>query len=47
MAAAARRARSTIQQYFDAFRQGGLEALLNDGRADNPGRPDSLTQQAQ
>jgi transposase len=47
VAAAVGRARSTSQQWFDAFRQGGVEALLNDGRANNPGRPDSLTQQTQ
>ena len=46
VAASVGRARSTIQQWFDAYRRGGVEALLKDGRADNSGRPDSLTPEA-
>lgn len=42
VAAAVGRARSTVQLWFDAYRKGGVEALLKDGRADNSGRPDSL-----
>ena len=38
---------STIQQWCDAFRQGGIEALLEDARANNLGLPDSLIQDAQ
>lgn len=36
-------ARSTIQEWFDAYRTGGLATLLHDGRADNPGQPGKLT----
>jgi len=39
-------ARSTIQKWFDAYRLGGVEALLKDGRADNPGRADSVGPEA-
>ena len=38
--------RSTIQAWFDAYRTGGVEALLRDGRADNPGVPGKLTPEA-
>jgi transposase len=41
------RARSTIQEWFAAYRAGGVEALLQDGRADNPGQPGKLTMAAQ
>ena len=41
------RARSTIQEWFDAFRTGGVDALLQDGRADNPGPPGKFTPAAQ
>ena len=41
VAAAVGRARSTVQLWFDAYRRGGVEALLKGGRADNSGRPDS------
>jgi transposase len=37
------RSRSTIQAWFDAYRTGGVAALLRDGRADNPGAPGKLT----
>jgi len=47
IAAAVGRARSTIQTWFEAYRQGGVEALLTDGRADNPGQPGKLTPAAQ
>jgi transposase len=40
-------ARSTIQAWFDAYRAGGVEALLADGRAHNPGVPSKLTPAAQ
>ena len=43
IAQAVGRARSTIQQWFDAYRTGGVDALLRDGRADNPGQPGKLT----
>ena len=43
IAAATGRARSTIQTWFDAYRTGGVEALLKDGRADNAGAPSKLT----
>lgn len=36
-------ARSTIQAWFEAYRTGGVEALLRDGRTDNPGQPGKLT----
>jgi len=39
-------ARSTIQKWFDAYRLGGVEALLKDGRADNPGRANSVGPEA-
>jgi len=42
VAAAVGRARSTVQLWFDAYRKGGVDALLKDGRADNSGRPDSF-----
>jgi len=42
VAAAVGRARSTVQLWFDAYRKGGVEALLKDGRADNSGRPDTF-----
>jgi transposase len=47
VAAAVGRARSTVQLWFDAYRPGGVEALLKDGRADNSGRPDSFGPEAQ
>jgi len=47
IAAAVGRARSTIQEWFDAYRQGGVEALLKDGRADNPGQPGKMIPAAQ
>src|SRR5262245_37254197 len=37
IAGAVGRARSTIQEWFARFRGGGLERLLSDGRAGNPG----------
>jgi transposase len=40
-------ARSTIQAWFDAYRTGGVEALLLDGRANNRGQPSKLTAAAQ
>lgn len=43
IAAATGRARSTIQQWFDTYRAGGVDALLQDGRAENPGAPSKLT----
>ena len=43
IAAATGRSRSTIQEWFDAYRTGGVEALLKDGRADNAGAPGKLT----
>jgi transposase len=43
IAQAVGRARSTIQDWFDAFRAGGVAALLQDGRADNPGQPGKFT----
>lgn len=42
IAQAVGRARSTIQEWFQAFRDGGVEALLCDKRADNPGQPGQL-----
>jgi transposase len=42
IAQAVGRARSTIQEWFDTFRTGGVAALLRDGRADNPGQPGKL-----
>src|ERR1041384_4192884 len=42
IAQAVGRARSTIQEWFDTFRTGGVAALLRDKRADNPGRPSKL-----
>ena len=39
-------ARSTVQLWFDAYRRGGVEALLKDGRADNSGRLDSFGPEA-
>ena len=47
IARSAGRARSTIQEWFDAYRTGGVDALLRDGRADNPGQPGKLTAAAQ
>lgn len=46
VASAVGHARSTIQKWFDAYRLGGVEALLKDGRADNPGRADSVGPEA-
>jgi len=43
IAQAVGRARSTIQQWLDDYRTGGVDALLRDGRADNPGQPGKLT----
>ena len=43
IAQATGRSRSTIQEWFDAFRQGGVELLLQDKRNDNPGCPGKLT----
>lgn len=43
IATATGRARSTIQEWFDAYRRGGVDALLKDGRADNAGAPSKLT----
>jgi transposase len=43
IAQAVGRARSTIQDWLDAFRTGGVEALLKDGRADNAGQPGKFT----
>ena len=37
------RSRSTIQEWFAAYRTGGVDALLKDGRADNAGAPSKLT----
>lgn len=37
------RARATIQNWFDTYRQGGVDALLHDARSDNPGRPSELS----
>ncbi|MEK6284101.1 MAG: IS630 family transposase, partial [Acidobacteriota bacterium] len=42
IAQAVGRARSTLQEWFDTFRTGGVEALLRDKRADNPGQPGKL-----
>jgi transposase len=42
IAQAVGRARSTIQEWFDTFRTGGVAALLRDKRADNPGQPGQL-----
>jgi len=46
IAAATGHARSTIQAWFEAYRTGGVEALLRDKRADNPGQPGKLTPEA-
>jgi hypothetical protein len=46
VAAAVGRARSTVQFWFDAYRRGGVEALLKDGRADDSGQPDSFGPEA-
>jgi transposase len=43
IAAATGRARSTIQEWLAAYRAGGVDALLHDGRATNPGVPGKLT----
>jgi transposase len=43
IATATGRSRSTIQEWFDAYRRGGVDALLKDGRADNAGAPSKLT----
>ena len=43
IAQATGRARSTIQAWFDAYRAGGVEALLRDGRMNNAGQPGKLT----
>ena len=43
IAAAVGHARSTIQQWFGRFRKGGVERLLGDGRAENPGAEGLLT----
>lgn len=43
IATATGRSRSTIQEWFDAYRRGGVAALLKDGRADNAGAPSKLT----
>ena len=37
IAAAVGRARSTIQEWFGRYRKGGVELLLDDGRAENRG----------
>jgi transposase len=46
IAAATGRSRSTIQEWFDAYRGGGVDALLKDGRAENAGAPSKLTARA-
>ena len=46
VARAVGRARSTIQKWLDAYRLGGVEALLKDCGADNPGRADSFGPEA-
>ena len=46
IATAVGRARSTIQEWFDTYRTGGVAALLRDGRADNAGAPSKLTPEA-
>jgi transposase len=43
IARATGRSRATIQIWFDAYRRGGVEALLADGRSRNPGAPSKLT----
>src|SRR5665811_2398370 len=43
IATATGRSRSTIQEWFDAYRRGGVDALLKDGRAENAGAPSKLT----
>jgi transposase len=43
IATATGRSRSTIQAWFDAYRAGGIAALLKDGRSDNAGAPAKLT----
>jgi len=46
IATATGRSRSTIQEWFDAYRRGGVDALLKDGRAENAGAPSKLTASA-
>jgi transposase len=46
IAQAVGRSRATIQTWFHAYRQGGVDALLHDARNDNPGRPSELSGQA-
>jgi len=46
IAQAVGRSRATIQTWFDAYRKGGVDALLRDARSDNPGRPSELSGQA-
>lgn len=46
IATATGRSRSTIQAWFEAYRAGGIEALLKDGRSDNAGAPAKLTDTA-
>jgi transposase len=46
IATATGRSRSTIQAWFEAYRAGGIETLLKDGRSDNAGAPAKLTDAA-
>ena len=42
VASAVGHARSTYQKWFDAYRLGRVDVLLEDGRAENPGRTYSV-----
>lgn len=46
IAQAVGRSRSTIQEWFEDYRTGGIEALLKDGRDENPGAPTKFTPEA-
>ena len=43
IAQAVGRSRASIQTWFHTYRQGGVDALLDDARRDNPGRPSELS----
>ena len=43
IAPAVGRSRAPIQTWFDPYRQGGVDALLDEARRDNPGRPSALS----